>query len=379
MKNRNYYLVLAFTILIFNLTFCKSIYSQNFNQTQKIAVLSVKVTDMGINSNQAAKLLRNALIEIDTFEVIDEFDMQDVSSDLKFKNNECYSTKCLVNLGQQLNVDLMLSGSVEKLLDKNIVSLRIIDVKSSEIIKRKLIEFVNIEGRIKEMIKITLNEMMGRKNDVNIKKALMKENQYESNINIPEVEKLSLSGPRIGVSFFTGNDAEIFKSSEINGGFDGRPFFFQFGYQFEVSYLNAGMLQALFEILPMISGVDQGTAIPSLTLLNGIRLNTNGFEFAIGPSFILTQKAEGYYDESDNWNLGSIPEEDTDKGYIIKKRLDSRGDRYLDTGLVIGFGKSFKSGKVNFPVNAYMVMKKKDFQFGVSLGFNASSFKKSKK
>jgi len=307
--------------------------------------------------------------------VIDEYDMLDMLRQSDKDIKDCYSTTCLTKLGKEINADYMLTGSVEKLLDKIIVSLRLIDVTNKRIVKRKLLEFVYIEQRLKDMLKITLNELMNQKVDPILRKALMKENQYESNINIPNIEKLSLSGPRVGLNVLTGKEAEIYKDSENNGGFDGRPVLFQFGYQFEVSYLNAGKLQALFEIIPIISGVDQGRIIPSLTLLNGVRMNTNGLEFAVGPIFILTKKADGYYDAEGNWHLKS---EYTPSDETIKKRLDSRGDPYVDAGLVFALGKSFKSGKVNFPVNIFIVLKKKDVQFGLSLGFNASSIKKKK-
>ncbi|HHH54447.1 MAG TPA: hypothetical protein ENK91_12370, partial [Bacteroidetes bacterium] len=309
------------------------------NLPKKIAVLSVKAENVGLNSTQLTKILRNSLIELDTFEVLDEYDMMEFLKNKDINPEECLSTKCLVEAGKLLKVDYMLSGSVEKLLDKIIISLRMVDVNQNRIYKQKLIEFIDVEKRIKEMLKVSLSEMVGKHVDEALKNALIKENQYASTINIPDVEKLSLAGPRIGMVFFTGTDADIIKAPEEVGGFDGRPFYFQFGYQFEISYLNAGKIQALFEIIPMISGVDQGVIIPSLTLLNGVRLNTNGFELAIGPSFILSKKADGYYDDSGNWVVGNIPD-----GKIKRTRLDSRGDPYLDTGLVIGFGKSFKSG-----------------------------------
>ena len=54
------------------------------------------------------------------------------------------------------------------------------------------------------------------------------------------------------------------------GGFDAYPAMFQFGYQFEKQYLNEGNFQALFEFIPMISGLEQNTFIPSFTLMNGL-------------------------------------------------------------------------------------------------------------
>lgn len=371
MKNQVFFRKVLFLFL--SLLFINGLLAQDYKKKKRIGVISLNVTDLSLNSDQAAKLLRNAIIELDTFEVIDEFDMVDVISESEVDVKNCFSTKCLIGVGADLNADYMFTGSIEKLLNKIVVSLRVIDVKGKRISKRKLVEYIFVEERLKDMISLTLKEMMSRDIDKTRRNALVKENQYESNINTPNIGKLSLSGPRIGFSILTGEEADVYKAQENAGGFDGRPVLFQFGYQYEVSYLNAGKLQALFEIIPMISGVDQGRIIPSLTLLNGVRMNTNGFEFAVGPTFNLNKKAEGYYDSNGDWNIRN---ESAPSGTTFKRRLDSRGDPYLDTGLVFALGKSFKSGRVNFPVNLYAVLKKKDIQFGISFGFNASSIRK---
>ncbi len=369
MKNQKKMLSLLI-VVIFSISGINAIYAQKTKYSKKIAVLSINTDNVILNSNQLTKLVRNSLIELDTFEVLGKYDMLDMLSGAGIVDSVCYSTNCLVKAGELLKVDYMLSGSVEKLLDKIVVSLWIVDVDRKSIVKQKLIEFINVDKRLKEMLKITLKKLLEIPIDKTIETALIKENQYESSINVPDVERLSLSGPRIGFTLLTGDEANIIRAESEVGGFEGRPLYFQFGYQFEVSYLNAGKIQALFEIIPVISGVDQGVVIPSLTLLNGVRLNTNGFELAVGPTFILTKKGEGYYDKDNKWHIGKVPD-----GYVKKYRLDSRGEPYLDTGLVIGLGKSFKSGKVNFPLNIFTVLKKKEFQFGLSLGFNASNNK----
>lgn len=373
MKNQKTSLLIAIWAIM-SFICVTTLNAQSVKYAKRVAVLSVKANNVILNSKQVTKLFRNSLIELDTFEVLGEYDMLDMLSGSDIVDSLCYSTSCLVKAGEFLNVDYMISGSIEKLIDKIVVSFWIVDVKRKSIVKQKLIEYIDVDERLKEMIKVSLKELLNLPVDVTLKKALVKENQFASNINIPDVEKLSLSGPRIGFTFLTGDEAQIVKDKEEVGGFEGRPAYFQFGYQFEVSYLNAGRIQALFEIIPVISGVDQGLFIPSLTLLNGVRLNTNGLEFAVGPTFIMTRKAEGYYDESGNWQFGDIPD-----GKAKKYRLDSRGDPYLDTGFVVAVGKSFKSGKVNFPVNIFTVLKKKDLQFGLSLGFNASNTNKKNK
>lgn len=59
--------------------------------------------------------------------------------------------------------------------------------------------------------------------------------------------------------------------------------------------------------------------------------------------------------------------------YVIKERLDSRGDYALQTGFVIAFGRTFKSGKLNLPLNTYIIPHKEGFRIGLSLGFNTKN------
>jgi hypothetical protein len=160
-------------------------------------------------------------------------------------------------------------------------------------------------------------------------------------------------------------------SKSINsGGFEVTPILSQFGYQFEKQYLNEGKYQALVEFLPMISGIDQGLFIPSVTLMNGLRNNINGFEFAIGPTFAISSRSKGFITSDGEWSKIT----DENKAPInsdIEYRLDSKGDAYINTGLVIAVGKTIKSGKLNIPLNAYVVPGRNGWRCGFSFGFNA--------
>src|SRR5205823_4518475 len=96
---------------------------------------------------------------------------------------------------------------------------------------------------------------------------LTKEFDYENSINQPNVTQLNLQGPRMGMTYLFGQDGKIMAAGKTNGGFDLNPLMFQLGYQFEKQYLNGGTYQALFEFLPMITGIDQSKFIPSISLI----------------------------------------------------------------------------------------------------------------
>src|SRR5687767_10633003 len=63
-----------------------------------------------------------------------------------------------------------------------------------------------------------------------------------------------------------------------------RPVISQFGWQFEHRlYTNDDGLTMLTEWIPLLSGLDQGVALPSLNWLTGLR-TPSGTEFGIGPN-----------------------------------------------------------------------------------------------
>jgi hypothetical protein len=229
-------------------------------------------------------------------------------------------------------------------------------------------------------ISITIHNLLGLPNNASLVNKLTKPFNYESANSNPGNEKISLSGPRLGLTAGTGELYQRMTDKKSDGGYDALPVMTQFGYQFETQYLNEGNFQALVEFIPMITGVDQGYFIPSFTILNGFRNNLNGWEFAFGPSFGFTRKAMGYYDENKKWHLQFEWEKDSSGTYKsnpneIIKRSDSRGTPSFTSGFVIAVGKTFKSGKLNIPVNAYIIPDKTGCRFGASFGFNAKNKK----
>lgn len=68
-----------------------------------------------------------------------------------------------------------------------------------------------------------------------------------------------------------------------------------------------------------------------------------------------------------------LAEDDTrpqgDRGYVY--RLDSRGDYRFGTSFIFALGRSFKSGRLNIPVNVFFIPHKTGWRFGASMGYNA--------
>jgi len=337
----------------------------------KMAVMNIDNTGAELSPTQLASLTRIEVTKYDQFEVVDQYDISYLFKENGFDSEGCYGKICLTKAGKVLEVDKVLSGSVETFDKSIVITLRQVDIKSESIEKTQVMEFLKIDNQLSTMIELTVKQMYDLEVNSDILTKLTKPNDFENTINVEEVDVLNLAGPRMGVTFFTGELASIQRNPKSQGGFDALPFMSQFGYQFELKYLNSGNLQALFEFIPMITGLDQGRFIPSLTVLSGIRSNKTGVEFAFGPNLVITQKANGYMADSGEFILTSQAEIPAGKEEV--SRVDSRGKINFTSGIVIAAGKTFRSGKLNVPVNIFYIPSKNSQRFGLSFGFNINN------
>lgn len=339
-----------------------------------LAVISVDVVGLPLDDFSAGNIARREIEKLDRYDVFDRYDVAYLIEKNKLNTANCFGKTCLVEVGKAINADKMFSGTIERYTDQIIFTLRLVDVKTNAIEKTYVREFLNLPERIDDMTAISVREMFGFDNDKALVEGLTKKSTFESTINSPNQDRLRLDGPRMGFTVLTGENASIFKTTEDKGGYDGFPVMFQFGYQFESQYLNEGNFQALFEFIPMITGLDQGLFIPSMTIMHGLRSNKNGWEFAFGPTVALTHKARGYYDPDLGWQLESQWMDSTVVNpYPVVSRMDSRGSLALTSGFVFAFGKSIRSGKLNIPFNAYVIPQRDGWRFGLSFGFNAKA------
>ncbi len=350
-----------------------------FAQKPSLIVLNLDSQGLEYTPMQLGNLVRMEMEKLNKFEVMDRYDVSYLVEKHNLKIANCYGKICLVEIGKLLESDKMMSGSIELYGDKIILSLRLVDVKTEKIEKAQVKEFLKYPKEIQTMIRITMYEMFelpmeGLQNQI---KSLTNEEQYENVMINPDKDKLNLSGPRLGLTYFNGEIADIMTKPKFEGGYDMLPVSFMFGYQFEVQYLNSGSFQALFEFLPTITGVDQGLFMPNLSILMGFRHNVKGWEIALGPTAGLTKKANGYYttdaDGNEIWHLKTEWISPDPNPNPIEKRLDSRGYVTYHTGFVFAFGKSIKSGRMNYPVNAFIIPSKSGIRAGITFGFNAKS------
>ncbi|MCB9240392.1 MAG: hypothetical protein H6608_04650 [Flavobacteriales bacterium] len=341
-------------------------------QRPKLAVIAVDVQVPELKTQNLTELLRIQLTKYDSFQMMDRYEIREGLKQANIDDSECYSVSCLVRAGKTLKVDKVVSGSIDKLGESLFIRVRMIDVLSEDIEREISKEFLVIKDKIGPMLTLALNDMMGIPNDKTFERSLTSKSSYESAVNNPHYTTLNLSGPRMGYSFFTGEGAKILKADPNDGGYGGYPALFQFGYQFEHQYLNEGKYQALFEFIPQILGLDQQLFIPSFTVMNGLRNNVNGLEFAVGPTAAFVKEAEYYKTPQGTWEIWSqgIPKSSTTE---TRFQFDNRGEVRLKSYIVLAAGMSIRSGKLNIPVNAFVIPSRNNTRFGISFGFNARS------
>lgn len=395
--------------IIYVLVLVLSINKANSQNQKKIAtVLNVDSKNINYGDEQMGNLLRIELEKLDTFQVVDRYDVsyfiekktkQDYNllyKDLYNKSprkadscykqlyketqtrfDNCFSKLCLIEVGKVFNSDKVVTGTIERFGEIIVVTLKMIDVQSESIEKTQVNEYLNLQDEVPLMTRLSLLQLLGKPCDPELLKTISKRNNYENAINNNNKMSVNLNGPRSGFTVFTGETAKIIQSSKSQGGFNSYPVMFQFGYQFEKQYLNEGSYQALFEFLPTVTGFNENIFIPSLTIMNGFRENKYGWEIAFGPTFAGVTISNGYFDNNGKWQLSKTWDE-TSMGKNpnpIVSRLDSRGNIELNAGFILAIGKTFKSGRLNIPVNAYWVPSKEGSRFGLSVGFNAKKKK----
>jgi hypothetical protein len=140
----------------------------------------------------------------------------------------------------------------------------------------------------------------------------------------PVAKTVSLAGPRFGLTVLNDRTIEELRKRDIDVG----STISQFGWQFEREFYSkqAGPT-VLNEWVVLLGGLDQGTAIPSVSWLVGLRTK-EGAEFGVGP----------------NVTPGGV-------------------------ALAVAAGVTFRAGVVNVPMNFAVVPSKYGTRVSVLTGF----------
>ncbi len=356
-----------------------SAYGQN--QTKPMAaVLGIDSKGVINDAESVSYMVRLELEKANVYNVMDKYDVAEAVKKNNIDLKTCFGKTCVIAAGKTLGADKMISGSVERFGEKIVIALKVFDVKTEAVEKQDATEYLNLQPELQKMIRISVQKLLGLPTDQDLVNLLI---NYDTPVASPKTQ-IRLNGPRMGGAMVFGDAEKVLTAPESKGGFDMYPMMFQCGWQQEWQYLSAGNFQALVEFIPMISGLESGKFIPSVNFMNGFRFGKAGWEFAFGPSFRLVRKAKGFFDTAGEWHhleedwyktaidtVNRSPVYNTKPPpYDIEKRLDSRGNITLSTRLILGVGRTFKSGYLNIPVNVFIIPDKKGTTVGFSFGFN---------
>lgn len=356
-----------------------------------IAVANPNVDGLYATPDMCAKMIRLELSKLNKYSVYDVFDMQEIyDQDESYKT--CLSKTCLVEFGNKLEVDYMITGSYDLLGNKIAISLKMIDVKNNKVYKSGLKEFTNQEKELQRMTEVLLKEML----DIPAGKELVEQLRFDNDIiTKSNVGKVSNSGPRVGVGIMTGSFYEFANRSSKEGGLDIFPAISMIGYQLEAQYVGTDNFSALAEFILNVNGLEQGKFIPTLSILNGFRFGKAGWEFAFGPGFTLSKMSTGDFIDGeyttereyrDSWEQAYDPQTTSYNEHMNNpdylERLDNMeetlDDRATPKGafmFVMAFGRTFKAGALNIPVNLFYSSRGKGGIAGVNVGFNVTKSK----
>jgi hypothetical protein len=358
-----------------------------------IAVANPNVEGLYATPEMCAKIIRLEMAKLNKYSVYDVFDMQEVyDSNASYK--KCLSKTCLVDFGQKLGVDYMITGSFDLLSNKIVITLKIIDVSNNTVYKSGLKEFTNQEKELQRMVEVLLKEML----DVPLEKELVDRLKFDNDIiTKANIGKVSNSGPRVGVGVLTGSFYEFANRPEAQGGLDIFPAVSMLGYQLEAQYVGTDNFSALAEFIFNVSGLEQGIFLPTLSILNGFRFGNAGWEFAFGPGFTLSRTSTGFFDSGNDdggfygekngyisysdWlndyvNQQGYGMNDYEAyGYAMGNHMDVRGDVKLSTMFLMAFGRTFRAGALNIPVNIFYSSRKGGGIAGINVGFNVTKKK----
>lgn len=346
-----------------------------------LTVLNIDTKGVQLDAFQMGNIVRMEVEKLDTFDVSDRYEVISIVEKNNLNIANCYGKQCLVEVGKVLKSDYMFTGSVEQYGQNIVVTFRLLNVALESVERTTVMEFLYLPLEVQSMVGITIKKMFGKKVDQDLLTRLTKKFDYESTINNPNKYRLNLQGPRFGYAAVFGLMAERLQDPKEQGGYEAFPAMFQFGYQFEKQYLNEGNFQALFEFIPMITGIEQEMFSPSITILNGFRNNKTGWEVAVGPSigvgsFGDRTKINGrWYSKNEvatdvDEQIKKLSDEEK-RNLKYEEVIDSDGTGGFSAALVFAIGKSFKSGKMNIPVNFWFTIPTNDgFRIGISAGYN---------
>jgi TolB-like protein len=127
----------AMPALLFYSLFFPTLFAAEVSSQTKMNIAVSDLIGQGVDQASAAIIsdrLRTELFNAGAFKVLERQSMQDILKEQGFQQSGCTSDQCLVEIGQVLGVSQIISGTVGKLGGMFTLNIRMIDVKTAEIV-----------------------------------------------------------------------------------------------------------------------------------------------------------------------------------------------------------------------------------------------------
>ena len=98
---------------------------------QSLTVLNIDSKGVNMDPATMGNMVRMELEKLDSFDVMDRYDVTYMVEKNKLSIGNCYGKICLVEIGNIITSDKMFTGTVEQFGKSIVVTFRIIDVKKN--------------------------------------------------------------------------------------------------------------------------------------------------------------------------------------------------------------------------------------------------------
>ncbi len=128
-------------------------------QELKMNIAVIDLDPTGISNNEAQFLsdrLRTELFETGKFQVVEREKMNTILKEQGFQQSGCTTVECAIEMGQLLNVTVMVAGSIGKIEEIYSLSIRMIDVETGAIMRTATRDY---EGKLSEVLTDVIPEI----------------------------------------------------------------------------------------------------------------------------------------------------------------------------------------------------------------------------
>ena len=129
----------------------------------KINIAVNELAGKGIDHSTAeicSDRLRNEMVSTGVFRVMERGEMQNILKEQGFQQSgACDDKACMVEVGQLLGVERMVAGSIGKVGDFHTILLRVVDVRTSEII---IVVNEDFTGSVQDLISQAIGKAAGK-------------------------------------------------------------------------------------------------------------------------------------------------------------------------------------------------------------------------